>query len=317
MAKTKKQRKPILDVIDGHNWLNRAYYAAAKLTTKDGVHTGAVKAFVMMVNKLIRHRMETRGECYLVVAFDNKTRDTFRSKMMIDFLTAHADNLELLPEKFVTGYKGNRQVDEEKVSELGPQFEIAKAALEARGIKTYRIKGYEADDVLGTLALKCACNVMIWSRDKDFAQLLSSTVRITQQEQGKSPEVLIKPSTCIDVFGLKPNQIVDFLALSGDGVDNIPGIPGVGSKTAINLLTEHGNIKGILNAEIKGKLGEKLKHPFYRNVLKLSKQLAQIHTSVPGVDTDFRNYKLKDVSAYTKKMDKFARSIEFKQLFTS
>lgn len=317
MAKPGKTSTPILDVIDGHNWINRAYYAAPKLTTVDGRDTGAVKAFINMVNKLIKKRMDTRGECYLVVAFDNKTRDTFRSKMMAKFLDDNMDNIDLLPEKFVKGYKGTRSIDDVKVNELVPQFALAQEALHARGIKTYRIKGFEADDVIGTLAHHCKCNVMIWSRDKDFAQLLRKDIRVTQQSQGNSPEIKLTRTNCIDVYGIPPKYVIDYLALCGDGADNIPGIPGVGSKTALTLIGEHGPYTKIIKAPVKGKLGEKLKHPFYLKVLKLSYDLATICVDVPDIDLDYNVYRLKDVSKYTKKMDAFANSIEFTKLFTS
>lgn len=321
MPKNKQQRKPILDVIDGNNWLNRAYYAAPKLTTSKGVHTGAVKAFVQMINKLIRHRFDTRGECHLVVAFDNKTRDTWRSKEMASFLSSLGDDdLEnKLPEKFIKGYKGTRTQTDEKASELGPQFEMAALALEARGIKHLRVDGYEADDIIGTFAHKAGCLVMIHSRDKDFAQLLRSTVRITQPEQGNSPEVLVTKHNCLELFGVAPSKFVDLLALCGDGCDNIPGVPGVGEKTAIKLLNEHGNIKGILRAaqagEIKGVLGKKLADPFYISLIKISHRLAAISTSV-RIDTDYSSYKLRPVIEYEKQMNKLARRLEFKHIFT-
>lgn len=323
MSKKQAKQIPILDVIDAHNWINRAYYAAPKLTTSDGVPTGAVKAFLNMVNKLIKHRMSTRGECYLAVAFDNKTRETWRSKMVSDFLTKHVDDLEMFPTKFVQGYKGTRKVDDEKTSELGPQFDLCRKLLEARGIRTYRVKGYEADDVIGTLADGASSDtyrLMIWSRDKDFAQLLNKHVRITQQAQGNTPEVRIKSSTCESAYGVKPNRITHYLALTGDGVDNVPGVPGVGPKTALDLLKEHGSISGILKAAKAMKLSKsltgKLTNPAIIRLLALSQTLVVICNDLENVSKEIEDYKLEPLHKFKKQVNKLRDKLEFSDTFT-
>lgn len=324
MPKKQAKKLPILDVIDAHNWINRAYFAAPKLTTSRGVHTGAVKAFLNMVNKLIRHRMETKGECNLVVAFDNKTRETWRSKMVHDYLTKNINDLDFLPEKFVMGYKGTRKVDDQKVSELGPQFDLCRKMLEARGIRTYRVKGYEADDVIGTLAEGAgpdSYNLMIWSRDKDFAQLLNKHVRITQQAQGNTPELRVNRKNCADVYGVKPNRITHYLALTGDGVDNVPGVPGIGAKTALTLLSDFGSINGILKAakakEVKGKsIAAKLTNPPIIKLLALSQILVTICTDLDNVSLDVAEYKLEPLHKFKKKLNVLKQELEFSDAFT-
>lgn len=324
MPKKQAKKLPILDVIDAHNWINRAYYAAPKLTTSSGVPTGAVKAFLNMVNKLIKFRMTTRGECNLVVAFDNKTRETWRSKLVHDYLTKNIDDLDFLPEKFTKGYKGTRAVDQDKVDELGPQFGLCRELLEARGIVTYRVKGYEADDVIGTLAAGAgpkSYNLMIWSRDKDFAQLLGKHVRITQQAQGNTPELRVTRKNCAEVYGVKPNRITHYLALTGDGVDNVPGVPGIGPKTALNLLAEHGSINGILKAakanQIKGKsITAKLTNPPIIKLLALSQILVTICNDLEKVSLNVEDYKLEDLAKFKKKLNALKQELEFSDTFT-
>ncbi|MGL5012935.1 MAG: 5'-3' exonuclease [Bacteroidales bacterium] len=320
--KTRSGKKfvPILDIVDGNNFMNRAYFSAPKLTTSDGTHTGAAKAFINMINKLIKKRIDKRGECHLVIAFDSPSTNGFRRKRMAEFIKADKKSAEsFLPEKYLKGYKGTRVKDPEKVAELGPQFDLVKKFLDARGIRHFQLDEYEADDIIGSLAFQVKCRVMIWSRDKDFAQLLCPTVRITQQAQGDCAERYYTYRNCCEFYGINPEMFVDYLALCGDSVDNIPGIPGIGDKIAIRLLNEYVDLEGIIDAaeegKIKGKLSEKLKAPYNQKLLLLSRELAEICKSL-DVDANYCNYLLKDISEHKSGLAKLSRKYEFTSHFT-
>lgn len=317
---TKKKKKPILDVIDGHNWLHRAYFAAPPLTTADGIPTGAAKAFINMLNKVIASRIEERGVCYMAVAFDSPSRNGVRRKRMAEFLKANKQHLHLLPAKFLKGYKGTREDPEGRKEDLKPQFAIAKKFLDARGIVHFEEDGAEADDIIGTLATNSMIRTMVQSKDKDFAQLLSPKVRITQPGQGKLPEVKLTYHNCLEYYGVSPDVFVDYLALCGDSADNIPGIPGVGHKIAVELLSEHSDIDGIIEAaaakKIKGKLGEKLSTKFYVDLLLLCRELAEIDKDL-DIETDYKKFKLRELNAFRKKLDVVAKRYEFKSHFTA
>ena len=239
--------KPII-LVDGSSFLYRAYHAMPTLTNSKGVHTGAIYGVVNMLRRLLR---EVQPDCMAVV-FDAKGK-TFRD--------------EWYPQ-----YKANRPPMPEDLRE---QIEPLHAIIQALGIPIIVEPGVEADDVIGTLAaqvetLKRA--TWIVSGDKDLAQLVNQHVLLydTMKEEKYGP------SEIEDKFGVKPAQIVDYLTLVGDTVDNIPGVPKVGPKTAAKWLDMYGDLNAILDSadEIKGQVGNHLRQ--CREQLPLSKKLVTI-----------------------------------------
>lgn len=322
---SKKQAKsiPILDVIDAYNWLNRAYFSAPKLTTKAGEPTGAVKGFVNMVNSLVKKRIEKYGVCYLVVAFDSNKGKNWRHQYTADFLSKNRKHIGVMPTDTDKGYKGTRLKDETKSSELNPQIELAKQILTARGIVCLESPKYEADDIIGTLAVGASpttYNLMIWSRDKDFAQLLSRNVRITQQAQGNTNELVVTRMNCKEVYGILPKHVIPYLAMCGDKSDNVPGIPGIGPAKAVELIALHENSDDLMSSIFAGTytkgLQKKLTDPINQKLYYMSETLVSICTDVPDVPTDLRKYRLGNLSNHSKQLSKLAKRWEFTQLFT-
>ncbi len=239
--------RPLI-LVDGSSYLYRAFHALPPLTTSKGEPTGAVLGVLNMLQKLLTEQEPER----IAVVFDAKGK-TFRDEIFEE-------------------YKANRPpMPDELRSQVGPLLE----AIEAMGLQLLRVTGVEADDVIGTLASRAAeagWNVLVSTGDKDMAQLVNDRITLVNTMTGSRMD----PGGVIEKFGVRPDQIVDYLALVGDSSDNIPGVPRVGPKTAAKWLEQFGSIEGIkANAdEIGGKVGESLRDNLDR--LDLSRRLATI-----------------------------------------
>jgi DNA polymerase-1 len=254
--------RPKLFLIDGSSYLFRAFYAIGHLSNSKGIPTNATYGFTQMLLKVLRdHRPD-----YLVVTFDLKA-PTFRTKVYKE-------------------YKSNRPAMPEG---LTPQIPYIKKIIEGYRIALLEMEGYEADDLIGTVAkgLESEVDVVIITGDKDILQLVSPRIQVydTMKEKRFGVEEVIER------FGVSPEQVVEVMGLSGDAIDNIPGVPGIGEKTAIQLIKTYGSIENLLIhvEEIhQKKLKENLKT--HGDLARLSRQLATIHTNVPV------NYRLEDFS---------------------
>ncbi len=257
-------------LIDGNNILFRSYYATAyngnTMKNSKGFPTNALYGLVNMMNKIIEEEKPT----YIMCAFDKGK--TFRHEKYPD-------------------YKGGRG---ETPLELIEQFPKARELVEAMGIKYYEIDNYEADDIIGTFAKKCNNNknydAVVISSDKDLLQLITDEVEVKLLKPVGS--IRMTHQEFINTYGIEPPRMVDLKALMGDSSDNIPGVKGIGEKTALTLLQEYKTLDNVYENidNIKGKLKEKLidgKESAYQ-----SYDLATIYTEVP-IDTDFEKIKYK------------------------
>ena len=234
-----------LVLVDGNSIMNRAFYGimgSRMLTTKDGTYTNAVYGFLAILFKLL----EDINPEYLVVAFDLKA-PTARHKLY-------------------EGYKANRKG---MPDELAEQMPIIKEILRAMNIDIVEMEGYEADDVLGTLSRygeKEGLEVTILSGDRDTFQLATdkTTIRIPHTKAGKTETDEYNREKIIEKYGLEPKQLIDVKGLQGDSSDNIPGVPGVGEKTALSLIQRYGSIENLYDKlekgedDLKGKQKEKI-----------------------------------------------------------
>ncbi len=249
----------LLVLIDGSSYLYRAFHVPnlQKLSNAQGEPTGAVYGVINMVRKLIQEH----HPAHIAVVFDAPGK-TFRD--------------ELYP-----AYKANRPP---MPDELRCQIEPLHAVIRAMGIPLLQVEGVEADDVIGTLARKAAergRRVLISTGDKDFAQLVDERVQLVNTMSGTT----LDPAGVQEKFGVPAERMIDFLALVGDSSDNIPGVPGVGPKTAAKWLGEYGSLEG-LKADataVKGKAGENLRASL--DQLELSRQLATIRCDLE-LETD-------------------------------
>lgn len=241
-------------LIDGNSMLFRAYHATAYrgnfMSTSNGIPTNAVYGFANMINKAI----QMLDPEHILVAWDTG-KPTFRHESY-------------------EAYKGTRkEVDEE----LKVQFSIAREFLDAYSIYRYEEEGIEADDIIGSLAKQYPEHqVHILSSDKDLLQLIDATTDVLLMKKGISEMQLMDEKALYDMMQLTPKQIIDFKGLSGDASDNIPGVKGVGEKTATKLLNDYQSVEGVYEHldEMKGKLKEKLEND--REMAFISKQLATI-----------------------------------------
>ncbi|MFI4956647.1 MAG: DNA polymerase I [Gammaproteobacteria bacterium] len=239
--------KPLI-LVDGSSYLYRAFHALPALTNKHGEPTGAIYGVVNMLRKLIKEEAPN----HIAIVFDSKGK-TFRH--------------ELFPE-----YKAQRPPMPET---LVPQIEPLHAIIRAMGLPLIVMEGIEADDIIGVLThkgLEAGLKVMISTGDKDMAQLVTNDVTLTNTMTG----VTMGPEGVFEKFGVRPDQIVDYLTLIGDTSDNIPGVPKVGPKTAAKWLAEYGTLDNLVvhANEIKGKVGEYLRDSL--SILPLSKELVTL-----------------------------------------
>jgi DNA polymerase-1 len=246
-----------LVIIDGNSIANRAFYALPLLSSSSGLHTNAVFGFTTMLLRLIEEEQPT----HFLVAFD-AGKITFRHKEY-------------------TEYKGGRSKTPQELSE---QFPLIKELLKAFQIPQFELEGYEADDIIGTLtrlANEMSKKVTIVSGDKDMLQLASDHVTVAITRKGISEVERYNPHEIQEKYGLSPQQIIDLKGLMGDSSDNIPGIPGVGEKTALKLLHDFGSVEEVLShsSELKGKLKENIETHAQSAIM--SKELATIFREVP------------------------------------
>ena len=257
-------------LIDGNSIMNRAFYGimgSKMLTTKDGKYTNAVYGFLAILFKLI----EDTNPKYMAVAFDLKT-PTARHKLY-------------------EGYKANRKG---MPDELAEQMPLIKEILRAMNIDIVEKEGYEADDVLGTLSRygeKQGLHVTILSGDRDTFQLATDnvTIRIPRTKGGKTETDLFDKNKILETYGIEPKQLIEVKGLQGDSSDNIPGVPGIGEKTALSLIQKYGSIENLYDKieknedDLKGKQREKIKDN--KELAELSKTLGTINLEVPIEDT--------------------------------
>ncbi len=255
-------RKMLL--IDGNSLLHRAFHALPPLRTSKGVHTNAVYGFI---NMLFRILQEEKPD-YITVAFDKKG-PTFRH-------TEYA------------AYKATRPKTAE---ELIGQFDLLKNILDALRIKFFEVDGFEADDILGTLSKKgeeAGVFSVIVTGDKDALQLVSPNTSVMLTKKGISELEIYDTAKVKERYGISPELIADMKGLMGDKSDNIPGVPGIGEKTAIKLIKEFGSVDNVLKNidKLKGKLRENLEK--YSEDARVSKHLATIVTDV-SLDFSFED----------------------------
>lgn len=267
----------IVHAIDGNNWANRAFYAGNRNLSHNGIPTNAIHVFFNMLNTEIQ-AMDARRFCF---AFDIRTSHTWRAKLL---------QKEMKKNDSLKAYKSDRPKDPETEKNKREQIKYIREILHALGYFVIDGKkgGDEADDIIGAVAHNSEdYNTYIHSNDKDFAQLLSKKCRIIKPNM----DVYISPKNCKIVYGVKPNQVVDLLAMRGDGVDSISGIKGIGETLALNLLNEYGSFdNAIANIDdIKGREGGALRRAMEAHDLdeymKLMRTLVTIKTDLDYVPT--------------------------------
>ncbi len=241
-------------VIDANSLVNRAFYAMPGMTTSRGEPVGAVYGFTTMLVKLI----DQYKPKYIAAAFDVHA-PTFRHKM-------------------TPLYKATRKP---MPTDLAAQMGTLKKVLAAMHIKTYELEGYEADDIIGTLARRSSVFTYILTGDRDSLQLVNSSTHALLTKKGISEILDVSPETVSDVFGVAADRVVDFKALAGDSSDNIPGVSGVGDKTAVELISTYGSLDEIYSHIdiITGSRHDKLVAD--KDNAYLSYKLAKIDTDVP------------------------------------
>lgn len=267
-----------LVLIDGNSIAYRAFFALPLLNNDKGIHTNAIYGFTNILTKIL----EEENPTHLLVAFD-AGKTTFRHDTFKE-------------------YKGGRQ---KTPPELSEQFPFIRELLDAYNISRYELENYEADDIIGTLAKKAEKDdfeVKIISGDKDLTQLAGKNVTVSITRKGITDVDDYTPDTIEEKYGITPSQIIDMKGLMGDSSDNIPGVPGVGEKTAIKLLKQFGNVETLLQSieEVSGKkLKEKLQE--HKDQAIMSKELATINCEAPvTVSLDEIIYEGYDVKAVTK-----------------
>ena len=279
-------------LIDGHSILNRAFFGVPPLTNSEGLHTNAVYGFLNIMFKIL----DEEKPDYLTVAFD-RSEPTFRHQMF-------------------DAYKGTRKP---MAQELREQVPVMKEVLQAMGIKIVEMPGYEADDLLGTIAGMAevqGMDVSIISGDRDLLQLATEKVKI-RIPKTKRTGTEIEDYYAADVverYQVTPKEFIDVKALMGDSSDNIPGVPGIGEKTATNLIVAY---KSIENAyahleEITPKRAKTNLEEHY-DMAQMSKTLATIEVHVP-IEFDMEAAKLTDL--YTPEAYVYMKRLEFKNMLT-
>ncbi len=293
MNKIKKNKHYYL--IDGSGYIFRAYYALPPLTRKsDGMPTGAVSGFCNMLFKLLEDsKSESNKEkpTHFAVIFDS-ARKNFRNEIYSD-------------------YKANRS---DAPDDLIPQFEYIRKSVNAFNLPSVELINYEADDLIATysdLVLKAGGKVTIVSSDKDLMQLYKEDVRIYDPMKNK----FINQDDIDKKFGVKPNQIIDVQSLAGDSSDNVPGVHGIGVKTASELINKYGNLENLLKnlSEIKQNKRRETLITNQENAI-ISKKLVTLKRDVP-IKQNLDDFVLKDIDK--KKLYSFLREMEFNRLLSS
>ena len=281
-------------LIDGSGYIFRAYYALPPLSRKsDGLPTGAVSGFCSMLFKLLEDARSDESDfrpTHFAVIFDS-ARKNFRNEIYQE-------------------YKANRA---EAPEDLAPQFEYIRKSVKAFNLPSIELLNYEADDLIATYAkqiVKLGAKVTIISSDKDLMQLVSKDIRLYDPMKSK----LMGEKEVFEKFGVKPDQVIDVQSLAGDSSDNIPGVPGIGIKTAAELINKYKNLDNLLSkaSEIKQ---NKRRETLIDNKDKaiLSKKLVTLKDDVPVKD-DLSSFILKDVNK--ENLFTFLREMEFNRLLS-
>lgn len=262
--------KERLLVLDGNSLMNRAFYALPPLTNIDGLHTNAILGFT---NMLMKMREELKPD-YIVTTFDRKAK-TFRHEEYKDYKA------------------GRKRMPEE----LAEQFPVVKELLALMSIDIFEIDGFEADDLIGTLSVYAesqGIEVYIITGDRDALQLATDNVKVVITKKGISEKEIYDKNRMIEEFGVTPKEFIDVKGLMGDASDNIPGVPGIGEKTAYKLIQEYKCIENVLQ-NIENINGKKIKENLleYSEQAIFSKKLATIITDVP-VEMDLQSIKSKE-----------------------
>ena len=282
-------------LIDGSGYIFRAYYALPPLTRKsDGLPTGAVSGFCSMLYKLLEDAKSADNEdkpTHFAVVFD-AARKNFRNDIYVD-------------------YKANRG---EAPEDLIPQFEYFRKSVEAFNLPFTEMLNYEADDLIATYTdqiLKGGAKVTIVSSDKDFMQLFKKNVRIFDPIKNK----ILNLDDVKNKFGVEPNMIIDVQALVGDSSDNVPGVPGIGVKTAAELINHYKTLENLLNKVEEIKQNKK-RESIILNKEKaiLSKKLVTLKHDVPVKNT-LESFRLKNINK--EKLYSFLREMEFNRLLSN
>ncbi len=270
-------------LIDGNALIFRAYYATATRMTRslDNTPTNALYLFSSIIMKLLQNKDFED----IIVALDSPGKK-FRHQEFSD-------------------YKANRK---QLPDELKMQFPLIREFLDVSNIKTIEIDGYEADDIIGSLSIKAqneGFEVNVYTGDRDLLQLIDDHVHIYMMRKGLSEVEVFDRTHMHDIYGIEPKQIIDVKALMGDSSDNIPGVKGVGEKTAFDLVSRYGSLNKIYESidEIKGKLKEKLLND--QEMAQLSYKLATIDTTMNkdydkvAMNVFFKKYNIKSLLKYT------------------
>lgn len=295
MMSTHKGKPPVF-LLDSMSFIFRAYHAMQRqrpMSTRTGVPTAATYVFVNMINKL---RRDFAPE-YLAAVFDVST-PVFRDERAKEMKTIRRFNVktQAFEEVDYAGYKANRA---EMPADLAQQLPYIRRVLEALRIPILQAEGFEADDVIGTLAAKAAKaghEVFVVSNDKDMMQLVTDHVKVLNP--AKDNQVL-DPEKVTETLGVPPDKVIDVMALRGDAIDNVPGAPGIGDKGSIELIQQFGSLETALEraSEVKRKTyRESLENN--RGTILLSKELVTIHTEVPlDLDLDAMKTQAPDIEA--------------------
>jgi DNA polymerase-1 len=272
------QAKPPVFLLDTMSFIFRAYHAMQRsrpMSTRGGLPTAATYVFVNMIKKL-RQDFEPQ---YFAAVFD-LSGEVFRDERARTMgpLRKWNSKTQSFDEVTYEGYKANREAMPE---DLRRQIPYIRRALEALRIPILEAQGFEADDVIGTLARQAAEHkheVFIVSGDKDMMQLVTPHVKILNPQKDN---LILDPEKVTEVLGVPPEKVIDVMALRGDAVDNIPGVPGIGDKGSVKLILQFGSVEAVLDraAEVGGKTGESLQ--LNRDAALLSKELVTIDSHVP------------------------------------
>lgn len=263
-------------LLDGNAIIHRAYHALPPLTNQKGQLTNAVYGFFSMLFSLL----ESFKPSHLIVCFD-RPEPTFRKQLF-------------------AGYQAHRPKME---NELAVQLEMAKALVKKMAIPVFEVAGYEADDIIGTLAAQSTVPVVIVTGDRDILQLVNAKVRVYMPQGSLSQGRLFDDAAVLEKYGVRPEQIVDYKALVGDNSDNYPGVAGVGPKTAASLLQEFGSLEKIYAVILDKKQALKYPRLLKERLVKvlasevdkagMAKKLARIVDDVP-VTLDLAKAEAKD-----------------------
>jgi len=277
-----------LVILDGNSLMNRAFYALPPMSNSKGQPTGAIYGFTTMLFKIFN---EIKPD-YIASTFDLKA-PTFRHNEYAD-------------------YKAGRK---KMPDELAQQFKPVKELLSAFNIGIFEIEGYEADDIIGTISKRFESKeleVIIFTGDRDALQLVSEDTKVMITKKGITELDIYDKEAIKNKYGFVPERIIDLKGLMGDTSDNIPGVPGVGEKTALKLLNEYGTLEGVYE-NVDKVSGKKLKENLenYKEDAFLSKRLATIDRDVP-IEVDINSIKLEDYDA--RKIREYFIEFEFKSL---